>query len=343
MRRVLHLLVLAVVAVAPLRGADFNDPMTPEMQAAADKGLAYLARMQRPDGSFDRDGKQIGVAASCALAFMAYGHVPGSGKYGAVTGKVLQYILNHAHPDGLLFREGAGNHPMYHHGLACLALAEAWGQTGDRRIRDALRRACDLIVATQNQKGGWRYEPKVSSDDVSVTVMQLMALRAAKDAGLEIPKETIDAGIEYVKNCHNGKSAGKDGGYGYTPGGKSGWARTGAGITSLQVAGSYRATEVMEGIEYLLAHEPVGTQPLEDKQWYYYGGYYAAMGMYQGQSLGAVGRQAWAAWYPAFVKDMLKRQKPEGRWDGGGHEPYGTCMALLILAVPYRYLPIYQR
>jgi hypothetical protein len=336
-------LALAVMAVGSVRAVDYNDPMTPEMQASVDRGLAYLAQKQRPSGSFSvSSGGYVGVVAACALAFMAYGHVPGSGQYGPVTGKALQFLLDNAQPDGLLYREGAGPSPMYHHGLACLALAEAWGQTGDRRIRDAVRKGADLIVATQNRQGGWRYQPKIADADLSATVMQLMALRAAKDAGLEVPKETIDAGIEYVKKCHNAKGAGKDGGFAYTPNGGSGWARTGAGITSLQVAGNYKATEVLEGIEYLLQFKPVTERKFDDEQWFYYGGYYATMGMYQGQSLGSFGRKAWDQWFPAITRELLSRQKADGSWDGNSN-PYPTAMALLMLALPYRYLPIYQR
>ncbi len=331
-----------LLSTAPLaRAVDVADEMLPAAEAATKQGLAYLAAQQHPDGSWPEAGGSTGVVAACALAFMAHGHLPGSGQYGQVTARALQFLLRHATPEGLLYRNGVGPHPMYHHGLATLALAEAWGQTADDRLRETLRRAIELICTTQNAKGGWRYQPKVSDDDLSVTVFQLMALRAAKDAGLEVPKEIIDAGIEYVKRCHNGKGAGKDGGFGYTPGDKSGFARSGAGVTSLQVAGNYKALEVSEGIEYLLQFQPVGEQKGED-QWYYYGAYYATMGIYQAQGLGAWGRKAWSRWYPAMTRDLLARQKPDGQWDSG-YKPYPTAMALLILEIPCRYLPIYQR
>jgi len=341
-RRHAAIVLMLALALAPAaRAVDVADAMLPAAEASVKKGLAYLAAQQRPDGSWPEAGGGTGVVGACALAFMAHGHVPGSGQYGQVTARALQFLLRAAQPDGLVYRQGMGPYPMYHHGLATLALAEAWGQTADERLRDALKRAIELICATQNQKGGWRYQPKVSDDDLSATVMQLMALRAAKDAGMEVPKEVIDAGIEYVKRCHNGKGAGKDGGFAYTPGGESGYARTGAGVTSLQVAGHYKATEVSEGIEYLLEFQPVGTKKGED-EWYYYGGYYATMGIYQAQGIGAWGRKAWAQWYPAMTRDLLAKQKPDGSWDSG-YKPYPTAMALLILEIPCRYLPIYQR
>jgi hypothetical protein len=334
------LLAVALAGGALLPAVDTVDELVPAAVASTDKGLAWLAATQQADGSWRGEGSFVGVTACCALALMAHGNVPGSGQYGNNTARALQYLLRYSAPDGLIFRKNTGPSPMYHHGLATLALAEAWGQTGDKRLRDALKKAVDLICATQNGKGGWRYQPKIADDDLSVTVMQLMALRAAKDAGMAVPKEVIDAGIAYVKACHNGKGAGKDGGFAYTPGGGSGWARTGAGITSLQVAGNYKANEVSEGVEYLLTFQPVGEKKVDD--WWDYGSYYSTMGMYQAQSLGAWGKKAWTQFYPAMTKAVIARQKPEGHWDGP-QAPYPTAMALLVLEIPCRYLPIYQR
>jgi hypothetical protein len=332
-------LVIAVTVAAP--GVDLADEMTQAAAASTTKGLAVLAAKQQPDGSWRADGNEVGVTASCALAFMAHGHVPGLGRYGANTSRALQFLLKNAQGDGLICGKSTGS-PMYNHGLAALALAEAWGQTGDKRLREALRRAVDLICATQNNRGGWRYQPKVSpDDDISVTVMQLMALRAAKDAGMAVPKEVIDAGIAYVKSCHNSKGAGKDGGFRYGPiHTESGWARTGAGITSLQVAGNYRASEVSEGVEYLMTWQPPGQKSLESEKEPYYGAYYVTMGMYQAQSLGAYGKKAWGLFYPAMTKWIMQRQAADGTWPGTA---YPSAMSLLVLAIPCRYLPIYQR
>lgn len=328
------------VAPAPALALETTDKLSPMALSAVRKGLEHLAANQKPDGSWGNGS--MGITAASALAMMAQGNVPGSGEYGPQVAKAIGFILSRAQPDGLLFTSNMDAGPMYHHGLGTLALAECWGQTGDKRVRECLRRAVDLICTTQNQKGGWRYQPKISDDDLSVTVMQLMALRAAQDAGMDIPKEVISGGIEYVKRCHNSKGSGRDGGFSYAAGGgESGWARTGAGITSLQVAGNYRATEVTEGIEYILQHKPIGDKDA-GKEHYYYGIYYCTMGLYQGQALGAFGKRTWAQYYPAVVKDLCARQKPNGLWEGG-HAPYPNAMAVLCLSIPYRYLPIYQR
>jgi prenyltransferase beta subunit len=326
---------------APLHAVDFADEMQPRAETALKRGLDFLARTQRPDGSWSGwGGPSTGIVAACMLGFLGAGQVPGSGEHGPVVAKAIDYLIKTAQPTGLIYRPEMGAYPMYHHGLATLALAEAWGQSEDPRIRDVLKRAVDLICNCQNQKGGWRYNPVISDDDLSVTVMQLMALRAAKDAGLDVPKDVIDAGIEYVKSCHNGKGQGRDGGFSYTPGSDSGFARTGAGVTSLQVAGNYKATEVSEGVEYILRFKPLGTA--DPGGFYYYGLYYTTMGIYQAQGIGLAGRKAWAQWYPAVVNSLVSTQTGEGKWDGE-YDPFPTAMANLILTIPCRYLPVYQR
>ncbi len=331
----------ALTALLPRARAADTAEISPRSHAAIQRGLTLLAASQRDDGSWPGSyGRTSGIVASCSLAFMAAGHAPGRGKYGKNVARAIQWILRKAQPDGVLFRRGMSGHPMYHHGLAALALGEAWGMTQDKRIRDTLKRAIERIIASQNRRGGWRYFPRVADDDLSVTVMQLMALRAAKDAGIFVPRDVIDAGIEYIKRCHNSKEAGKDGGFAYRPGGGSGFARTGAGVLSLQVAGDYRAREVKQGVQYLLLHAPVGKQKVGS--WYFYGHYYAAQGIYQSQSIGVWGRKAWGDYYPAITRELVGKQRRDGSWYGGyGH--YATAMALLILEIPYRYLPIYQR
>jgi prenyltransferase beta subunit len=334
-------LVALLATLGSALASDFNDEMQPENEAAMKKGLAYLAATQRPDGAWSSgNGPSTGIVGACCVAFLANGQVPGSGEYGTVVAKGLDYLLKNAQPNGFIFNGGEGG-PMYHHGLATLALAEAWGQSQEPQIRDALKRAVELICNSQNQRGGWRYQPHIGDDDLSASVMMLMALRAAKDAGLEVPKDVIDAGIAYVKSCHNGRGQGKDGGFAYTPGGDSGFARTAAGVTSLQVAGNYKAAEVSEGVDYLLKFKPLGTQTVEEG-FYAYGLYYATMGIYQAQSIGSWGRKAWSSWYPAVTRSLVATQQADGHWTGS-HDQFPTATALLILAIPCRYLPIYQR
>ncbi len=121
----------------------------------------------------------------------------------------------------------------------------------------------DLIVRTQNREGGWRYEPKVADADISVTVCQIVALRAAANAGISVPRETVDRAIGYLKRC-----ARPDGGFSYQAGsGPSGAARTGAGLVSLLLAGDTNAPEVQKAVTYLFNHKS------GDDRFYFYGQY----------------------------------------------------------------------
>ncbi len=211
-----------------------------EGKASVNLALQYLASRQRPDGSFSGDsGQTTGIVASAALAFMCQGNLPGEGPYGKQVAKCIDFLLNCAQPSGLLFK-GQDQHVMYHHGLATIALAEAWGQTRDKRIHEKLKNAVELIVRTQNDKGGWRYMPKVADDDLSVTVMLLLALRGAKDAGIAVPKETIEKAIRYVDSCKSEKDQNGLSGYAYQPGQGKKWSTTAAGVMSLMLCGNYK-------------------------------------------------------------------------------------------------------
>lgn len=320
------------------------DRLTPEMRSAIRKGLSYLAHQQNPDGSFSGNGgRQTGIVAACATAFMSNGQLPGSGRYGTQVTRAINYIIRSQHPDGLLYYAGHGYPPMYNHGLSVLALAEAYGQYPDKHLFDVLQNAVNLICSCQNPAGGWRYQPYVDGADLSVTVMQLMALRAARDVGIRVPSRVIRDGIAYVKSCHNGIGSGKDGGFAYMPGGVSTFGCTGAGVTSFQVVGKMRDRAVLEGVHYLLGFAPLGQKTVQP-EFYFYDLYYATMGIYQAQGIGRVGREAWNKWYPAVVRNLLATQQSDGRWIGQGWgRKYETAAALLLLNIPMRVLPVYQR
>src|SRR5881227_3310158 len=136
---------------------------------------------------------------------------------------------------------------MYCHGMATLALAELWGNTGDDEVKPDLEKAVNLIVKCQNPQGGWRYEPTPTGADISVTIMQVMALRAAKNGGLHVPDVTLKKAIAYINSCYRPTS----GGFTYQPGsGQVGFARTAAGACVLFLTGEYNAKQLPKAVEY---------------------------------------------------------------------------------------------
>ena len=133
-------------------------------------------------------------------------------------------------------------------------LAECYGMSPRAELREKLAKAVKLIVNTQNKEGGWRYNPQRDDADISVTVCQVMALRAAHNAGLFVPKETIDRAIEYVKRCQNA-----DGGFMYMPsaGGESGFPRSAAAVVGLEQRRHLpRARKSAKALDYLMRFRP---------------------------------------------------------------------------------------
>jgi hypothetical protein len=311
--------------------------MTPETDEAIKSGLAWLAGTQHGDGSFGGGAYRgnIAVTSLAGLAFMSSGSSPGRGPYGAQIDKALAYVMANTSPSGFVAVAASATHgPMYSHGFGTLFLAEAYGMTHRPEIREKLQKAVRLIIDSQNIEGGWRYQPVRRDADLSVTICQINALRAARNAGLFVPKETVDACIRYVKRAQNA-----DGGFRYMlqGGSMSEFPRSAAGVVALQSAGEYDSKEVRDGIAYLrrFGH---GLRPARRNSHYFYGQYYAAQAMW------IAGGEAWAQWYPAIRSDLLLRQSPGGSWnDPGVCDEYGTAMALIILQIPNDFLPIFQR
>jgi hypothetical protein len=318
-----------------------ENELTPAMEAAVDRGLKFLAAQQAVDGGFGdgRFSKNVAVSALAGIALMADGNLPGRGRYGAQVAKCAEYILANCTESGLIAGESA-NGPMYGHGFATLFLGEVYGMTaggGDtalaNRLHEALVKAVHLIEQTQNEQGGWRYNPLPYDADVSVTICQIMGLRSARNAGIEVSKQTIDRAVDYVRRCQN-----PDGGFKYQlESGGSGWPRSAAGVASLYYAGIYQDDAIDRGIAYL-QKEALPGGAASSKAHYFYGHYYAVQAMYLS------GGQAWARWWPAIREELLKAQVEDGSWeDRSVGNTYGTSMALIILQMPKRYLPIFQK
>src|SRR6186713_1981191 len=227
-----------------------GDEITPAQQESVRKGLAWLAAHQGRDGSYTVGGnaKHAGVTALGGLAFMQAGNLPGRGQYGENVNRCLQFILASCSESGLIASDQSHG-PMYGHGFATLFLGEVYGMTGDENVKEKLQRAVRLIEKTQNPQGGWRYQPVPYDADISVTICEIMALRAARDAGIKVEKETIDNAIKYVLACRN-----PDGGFSYMAnsggGGGSGFARSAAGVSALYYAGKFEGDELTTGLNY---------------------------------------------------------------------------------------------
>lgn len=329
-------------------GSGAKDMITPETQKAIDRGLAYLAQAQQPDGGYGHGSYQgnVAITSLAGLAFMAGGHQPGRGLYGKNVTRALQFVLSKERqdPPGFLYNPtGSATYgPMYSHGFGTLLLAEAHGMVIDRdmrkRVRDTLGRALKVIENSQNSEGGWRYQPIRFQADTSVTICQIMALRSARNAGLEINKSVVDQCVKYVRDCQS-----PDGGFRYfKQGGPSAFPRSAACVCALYSAGIYQGREVERGLQYLMQSKPNGSGFYRStpENHYFYGHYYAAQAMW------TAGGKYWQDWFPAIREELLNRarQRGDGGWtDNSVGTDYGTAMACIILQIPNNYLPIFQK
>lgn len=297
--------------------------------------LKWLAAQQLPNGAWTEvrgGGHPVAMTGYTLLAYMGSGNLPDEGEFAKNVTNGMQFLLDSVQPDGLF--ANASDKYMYQHGIATTALAELYGQTRSPAIRLQLDRLVKTILNSQSKQGGWRYNPRPADADISVTVLHVVALRAAKNAGLDVPQTVIDNAIQFVRSCYNVQ----EGAFSYLPGGKGpGFARTAAAIYSLQVCGIYDDPEIKSGSSYLF-------QKFKDRQYWTYGNYYAAPAQYM------IGGDTWRHWYPLVRKDLLDAVKKEGdlyHWEnrGGGDvgPVYDTAVASNILAIPYHYLPLYQR
>jgi hypothetical protein len=318
-------------------------PARAPLDTAIDHALSFLQRTQGTDGSWraGQSSKNPAITALAVMAFLSAGHVPGEGPYGEAVEKGIRWVMQGQHPNGLLATEG--HHEMYHHGICTLMLAEVVGMTDGplaAEVRLRLEKAIALILRAQRttgmHKGGWRYRVDGYDSDISVTGWQLMALRAAKNLGCDVPPECIDRAIDYVKRCRDAAT----GGYRYYPGGPLTVPCTGTSILALELCGKaqHRSPELLKAGTFLLRNPPRwgGTH-------FFYGIYYCAQAAFQ------LGDNYWNYYRPMLHEVLLRNQAENGSWLGSDGEAriyganYCTAMGVLALTVEYRFLPIYQR
>jgi hypothetical protein len=305
--------------------------VTPELDRAVNRGLDFLARTQQADGSWSGHsyGELSGAVGLAMMALLAHGETPDDSKYGRVIRRAIDYIVTTQAENGLLAGRNLDS-PMYSHGFATLALAEVYGQTDDPRVGPALKKAVGLIVGGQNRLGGWRYTVGALDADTTVSGAQMIALRAAANAGIEVPEDAIRRGVVFYKNCFS-----PGGGFGYIDASGPNRARSGIGLLVLSLSGQYRSPEAKATADFLFNYGGG-----DDDGNFFYGCYYCSQAMFQ------AGGKYWLQWNETMTPAILGMQNADGSW-GDGSDSGGiivsTAMGLLAVEVNYNLLPIYQR
>ncbi|GAB6166434.1 hypothetical protein JCM19992_24340 [Thermostilla marina] len=336
------------LALAERYGADERT------ERAVRRALAWLVSQQEPDGSWDpvrhgagketytlgkdRNGAgahaRSGITALALLAFLGAGHThKHDGPYRSNVAAAVDFLVRSQAPQGHLAGRARVYEFMYCHAMATLALAEAYGMTGDPALEVPVRRAVGFTLSAQDPRGGgWRYRPG-DPGDTSQLGWQLMSLRSARLAGIAVPADTFTKAERFLKNV-------RAGGYGglasYRPGEPVSPAMTAEALVCRQLLGESISTDTLrEADAFILQHRP-GTG--EDNLYFWY---YATMALYYQQG------EAWATWNRALKEHLLAMQADAGSWPSNttwgsyGGTVYSTATATLCLEVYYRYLPMY--
>ncbi|ODA31186.1 squalene--hopene cyclase [Planctopirus hydrillae] len=332
--------------------------VTPDSEAALQKGLAWLARNQGTEGNWESE--DLGLVGLGGLSFLAAGHLPQRGRYGDTVDRAFKYVLKKAKPSGLLNSADA-QRDMYNHGLAAFVLGQAYGMTGDPQIGRVLDKSLRLISNTQCEDGGWDYRAKRQQHghDLSLVVMQAKALRSAVDSGFEVRNDVVRLAIQSVRDHYKAENGARGfdekaqegpGQFTYD-GNRTTLAMAACGVVCLQEFGQYDDWRIAKNMEQISKevsrirpNRGSGEVPFDAYTLYYVG-----------QAIYQTGGADWQKNYPALrdylVASQVKRPENPGedgswrdtRWVHGKQgQLYGTAVACFILAMPNRYLPILQ-
>ncbi|MAT45856.1 MAG: squalene--hopene cyclase [Verrucomicrobiaceae bacterium] len=302
-----------------------DDPIPPQVEQMYVKGLRFLSSSQTENGNWpDRNGSEPGVVGLCVMAFLAHGEDPNHGPYAKNIRTGIQFILENQNETN-----GYIGSSMYNHGFATLALAEAYGVLRDDKVALSLKNAVELILSAQerNSRGAWRYTPDSQDADTTVAGAQMVALYAARNAGIPVPEEALKKGHAFMRRCRA-----SDGGYGYTSAGSGKPTLTAIGSLCLSLAKEKDSKGYKASLTYLSKR-----LNYRDRFYPYYFEYYMSQALFHADE------QIWQEWNLKNIRYLSTLQSPEGSWPGNKGATFSTAGALLSMALNYRFLPIYEK
>jgi squalene cyclase len=354
------------LAVGVLSGAPAVLPaeeLRPQDQEMVDKGLEWLAKQQYRDGHWETPAGQFATAMTgiAGTTLLMEGSTLREGKYKDNIRRAVDWLMRMTQPSGLIGEINAPNQGLgylYGHGFSVLFLSQIYGEEEDeerrRKLEDILTRAVQFMSACQTSRGGWGYVSAKDGrdfDEGSVTVTQVQALRAARNAGIPVPRKTIDMTHEYLRKCTTER-----GGMIYSLASGGGPERptiTVAAIASMFSTGEYDSPLAKRWLKFVKPKIPtdaVGSNQFGHSEYTHY--YYAQV-IY---TLGEDGyaklfptskpgdRLTWSGYKKTFFEFLRRKQNKDGSWTGVPiGQVYTSCCYLTILQLDKGVLPIYQR
>jgi hypothetical protein len=311
-------------------------------EAAVDRGLAYLAESQSEDGRWDlgknggAGGHDVAATSFALLAFYGRGERHDQEcRYQQTVARGLEWLLSQQdRATGDLRGPKPQQNAMYDHGIASLALVEAYGVTKDNALRTRAIAAIEFITGSQHKEGGWRYQPG-ERGDLSVTGWYIMALASARMSGVPVPEETLAGAVKFLRFVSGGEHGGS---YGYTdpPG------RNNSGRLAMNAVGYFCSLLTGDSPNDATAFESariLGESGVKDDDLYYL--YYGTVAAYQNQG------PLWREWREKMQPKLIGAQDGDGSWRAGGNhggqmgKVIGTALTVLCLEAHYRYTPLY--
>jgi hypothetical protein len=316
--------------------------ITPETLRAVIKGMDFLSSHQAEDGAWINGGGEaypVAMTGLAGTALLAHGNSPTRGHYSKSVQGAVEFLVRCGTPTGLITgpTQDSGQ-PMHGHGFALMFLACVYGMITKQSLRDqvrtVIRKAITLTSQGQSVDGGWTYIPG-GGDEGSVTVTQVQALRAAHNAGFLVPKAVIEEATKYLERCRT-----PEGGIEYSlrSGGGPRLPISAAAVATLYNAGQFDSTIATDCLKYVWDQFRANEGFSKGGGHAFYTHLYASQGFYM------AGDQYWDAYFPKTRDQLIAMQQPDGSWQGDGiGQVYGTAIATIILQLPFKYLPVFQR
>ncbi len=334
-----------------------------EYRSVLENGLDWLARQQHKDGHWEAAGGQFATAMTgvAGTTLLMEGSTLREGKYAENIRRAVDYLVKKNQKNGLIGEINAPNQGLgylYGHGFSMLFLSQLYGEEEDahrrKELEDILNRAVDFCIKSQTSRGGWGYVSAKDGNDFdegSVSVTQVQALRACRNSGIVVPKETINKVHKYLSDCTT-----KRGGLIYSlqsGGGDERPTITVAAIASMFSTGEYESELAKRWIKFVKPVVPIDTVGQDQFGHSEYTQYYYGQVIY---TLGEDGygklfpesraddRLQWSKYKKAFFEFLKRTQNKDGSWRGTPIGPVWTSSCYLtILQLDQGTLPIYQR